>query len=76
MGGRKRPRSISHQSGFAPQLHVGGSVRHPQEYHPPLDRSGTGQAGPAALREWGLKGLGWELLKHPSDSDKYEMMLM
>lgn len=34
-------------------------------------------AGPATLHEWGLdKGLGWELLKHPSGSGKHEMMLM
>lgn len=34
-------------------------------------------AGPAALHKSGLNsGLGLELLKHPSDSGKYEMMLM
>lgn len=57
-------------------LRVGGPGRHPQKYHPPLDSSGSGQAGPAALHQWGLKGLAWELVKHPSDSGKREMMLV
>lgn len=34
-------------------------------------------AGPNAPCEWGLdKGLGWELLKHPTDPGDYEMMLI